>query len=49
LLFLLALGISIVLATVAWVAFRKARSAMRVEDRDFARLREIRARLGIET
>ena len=49
LLFLLALAVSVVLATVAWVAFRKARSTMRVEDRDFARLREIRARLGIET
>jgi hypothetical protein len=48
LLFLLTLAVSIVLATVAWAAFRKARSAMRVEDRDFARLREVRARLGIE-
>jgi hypothetical protein len=48
LLFLLALTVSIVLGVFAWAAFRKARSAMRVEDRDFARLREVRARLGIE-
>jgi len=49
LLFLLALAISVVLAAVAVVAFRRARRAMKVEDRDFARLREIRARLGIDT
>ncbi len=49
LLFLLALGVSIGLAVYAFAAFRRARSAMRVEDRDFARLREVRARLGIET
>jgi hypothetical protein len=48
LLFLLALGVSILLLVIAWTAFRRARSAMRVEDRDFARLREIRARLGID-
>jgi hypothetical protein len=48
LLFLLALAVSIFLAVFAWAAFRRARSAMRVEDRDFARLREIRARLGID-
>jgi hypothetical protein len=49
LLFLLALAISIGLAVVAVLAFRRAREAMKVEDRDFARLREIRARLGIDT
>jgi hypothetical protein len=48
LLFLAALAVSIFLAVFAWAAFRRARSAMRVEDRDFARLREIRARLGID-
>ncbi len=49
LLFLLALVISIVLAVFAVAAFRRARRAMRVEDRDFARLREVRERLGIDT
>lgn len=48
LLFLVALALSIFLAAFAWAAFRRARSAMRVEDRDFARLREVRARLGID-
>lgn len=47
LLFLLALGVSILLAVFAVVAFRRARRAMREEDRDFARLREVRERLGI--
>jgi len=48
LLFVGALAISVVLASVAVIAFRRARRAMEVEDRDFARLREIRARLGID-
>ena len=49
LLFLLALVLSIGLAIFAVAAFRRARRAMRVEDRDFARLREVRERLGIDT
>jgi hypothetical protein len=48
LLFLFALALSIGLSIFAFAAFRRARSAMRVEDRDFARLREIRDRLGID-
>ena len=48
LLFLGALALSGFLASVAVIAFRRARRAMEVEDRDFARLREIRARLGID-
>jgi hypothetical protein len=48
LLFLAALAVSAVLLVVAVRAFRNARRAMVVEDRDFARLREIRARLGID-
>ena len=48
LLFLGALAISVFLASIAAIAFRRARRAMQVEDRDFARLREIRARLGID-
>jgi hypothetical protein len=48
LLFLGALGLSIFLAVFAATAFLRARRAMRVEDADFARLREIRARLGID-
>jgi hypothetical protein len=48
LLFLAALGLSIFLAVFAAGAFLRARRAMRVEDLDFARLREIRARLGID-
>ena len=47
-LFLLAAGVALVLAVVTVRAFVRARRTMRVEDRDFARLREIRARLGIE-
>jgi len=38
----------VVLATVAIRAFLRARAAMVVEDRDFARLREIRVQLGID-
>ncbi len=48
LLFLGALVLAVALAWVAVSAFRKARALMRTEDRDFARLREIRARLGID-
>jgi hypothetical protein len=48
LLFLAALLVSTVLLVVAVRAFQSARRAMVVEDRDFARLREIRAKLGIE-
>jgi hypothetical protein len=48
LLFLGALGLSVFLAAFAVAAFRRARRDMAVEDRDFARLREIRARLGID-
>lgn len=48
LLFLVALGLSLFLAAFAVAAFRRARRDMAVEDRDFARLREIRGRLGID-
>jgi hypothetical protein len=48
LLFLAALAVSIVLLAVAVRAFRRARLAMAVEDQDFARLREIRGRLGVD-
>ena len=48
LLFLAALGLSIFLAVFAAAAFLRARRAMRVEDLEFARLREIRTRLGID-
>jgi hypothetical protein len=48
LLFLGALGLAVFLAAFAATAFLRARRAMRVEDADFARLREIRARLGID-
>jgi len=48
LLFLAALGLALFLAVFAVAAFLRARRAMQVEDADFARLREIRARLGID-
>jgi hypothetical protein len=48
LLFLAALVIAIVVGAFAYRSFRRARLAMQVEDQDFARLREIRGRLGIE-
>ncbi len=48
LLFAVALAVSLVLLVVALRAFQAARRAMVVEDRDFARLRELRARLGID-
>jgi hypothetical protein len=48
LLFLLALAIAIFLFAFTFRSFRRARLTMQVEDQDFARLREIRGRLGIE-
>jgi len=48
LLFLGALALSLLLLAIAVAAFRRARNAMRVEDRDFARLQEIRQRLGMD-
>jgi len=49
LLFLGAVGLSLLLAFVAVAAFRRARRAMKGEDGDFARLREIRQRLGMDS
>ena len=49
LLFLAALALSLLLLFVAQSAFRRARRTMKVEDRDFARLQEIRQRLGMDT
>jgi hypothetical protein len=49
LLFLAAVALSLVLLSVAVAAFRRARRDMKVEDRDFARLQEIRKRLGMDT
>ena len=49
LLFLAALSVAVVLGAFTFRAFRRARLAMQVEDQDFARLKEIRRRLGIET
>ena len=40
--------LALFLAVFAVAAFLRARRAMQVEDADFARLREIRARLGID-
>ncbi len=48
LLFLGALLLALFLAVFAVLAFLRARRAMATEDQDFARLREIRARLGID-
>jgi hypothetical protein len=47
-LFVVALAIAVVLGWVAATSFAAARRKMRVEDRDFARLRELRSRLGID-
>ncbi len=47
-LFLVALALFVVLVTVAARAFGRARALMKVEDRDFARLQEIRKRLGMD-
>jgi apolipoprotein N-acyltransferase len=49
LLFLGALGLSLILAFVAVAAFQRARRAMKDEDSDFGRLRDIRRQLGIDT
>jgi hypothetical protein len=48
LLFLLALAVALVAGGIATASFVRARRIMRVEDADFARLQEIRDRLGIE-
>jgi hypothetical protein len=48
LLFLAALALAVVLAGVAISSFAGARRKMRDEDRDFARLQEIRGRLGMD-
>jgi hypothetical protein len=48
LLFLVAVALSVFLAFVAVTSFRRARRVMKVEDRDFARLRVIRQRLGMD-
>lgn len=49
LLFLAALGLSLLLAILATAAFLRARRAMKGEDRDFGRLREVRQQLGMDT
>jgi hypothetical protein len=48
LLFLLALAVTLVLGGVALASFVRARRVMRVEDADFARLQDVRDRLGID-
>jgi len=48
LLFLAGLLLALLFVAVASLAFTRARRLMRDEDRDFARLQEIRERLGIE-
>jgi hypothetical protein len=48
-LFLVALGIAVACLAVAVAAFRKARRLGVEEDRDFARLQELRRELGIES
>jgi hypothetical protein len=48
LLFLGAVGLSLLLAFVAVAAFRRSRRVMKGEDRDFGRLREIRRQLGMD-
>jgi len=45
----LALAATLVLGTLAAVAFARARRLMRVEDRDFAQLKGVREKLGIGT
>jgi hypothetical protein len=49
LLFLGALALSLFLAFVAVAAFRRATRAMKDEDNDFGRLRDIRRQLGMDT
>ena len=48
LLFLVALAVALVAGGIATASFVRARRVMRVEDADFARLQEIRDRMGIE-
>jgi apolipoprotein N-acyltransferase len=48
LLFLGAVGLSLLLAFVAVAAFRRSRRVMKGEDSDFGRLREIRRQLGMD-
>lgn len=48
-LFYLALAAALACLAVAAAAFRRARRLMRQEDRDFARLRELRRRLEMES
>ena len=45
----LALAAALACLTLAAVAFLRARRLMRDEDRDFARLRELRRRLGLDS
>jgi hypothetical protein len=49
LLFLVALVLALACLAAAWVAFARARRTMREEDREFARLRTLRQKLGIES
>jgi hypothetical protein len=46
--FFVALGVTVVLLVLAARAFARARRHMRAEDEDFARLRALRARLGLD-
>jgi hypothetical protein len=46
--FIVALAVALALAAVALVAFVRARRLMRAEDAEFARLRELRARLELD-
>ena len=46
--FLVALAVFLVLVALTVASIRRARAIMRVEDADFARFRELRARLGID-
>lgn len=46
--FLVALAVFLVLLALTARSFRRARTIMREEDADFARLRELRARLGLD-
>lgn len=46
--FFIALGVAVVLITLAIAAFRRARRHMRTEDEAFARLRALREQLGLD-
>jgi hypothetical protein len=46
--FLIALVVTVILVVVAAVLFARARRFMRSEDVQFARLRQLRARLGLD-